>query len=115
MRRAALLLAFGLLLVAGCGGNGDDEGQANGAGTTEAASTSGETVFADAGCAGCHTLAAAGASGDVGPDLDELQPAADRVEEQVRSGGGGMPAFEDTLSDAEIDAVSQFVADSAGG
>jgi len=104
MRYVALLLVLGLLLLAGCGGNGDDEGQANG-----------EMVFSDAGCAGCHTLAAAGASGDVGPDLDELQPDADRVEEQVRSGGGGMPAFEDTLSDAEIDAVSQFVADSAGG
>ncbi|MDF2749000.1 MAG: cytochrome c class [Gaiellaceae bacterium] len=115
MRPIALLLALGLLLLAGCGGNDDDEGQGNGDTTTEAASASGEMVFAEAGCGGCHTLAAAGASGGVGPNLDELQPDADQVEEQVRSGGGGMPAFEDTLSDAEIDAVAQFVADSAGG
>ena len=114
MRRVALLLALGLLLLAGCGGNGDDEGQGNGDTTTQAASASGEMVFAEAGCGGCHTLAAVNASGAVGPNLDELQPDADQVEEQVRSGGGGMPSFEDTLSEAEIDAVAQFVADSAG-
>ena len=60
------------------------------------------------------TLAAAGSNGNVGPNLDELAPDAGEVEEQVRS-GGGMPAFEDTLSDAEIDAVSRYVADAAAG
>ena len=30
----------------------------------------GKAVFASAGCSGCHTLAAAGASATVGPDLD---------------------------------------------
>ena len=32
----------------------------------------------------------------------------------MRNGGGGMPAFEGTLSDAEIAAVSQYVAENAG-
>jgi mono/diheme cytochrome c family protein len=36
------------------------------------------------------------------------------VEDQVRNGGGGMPAFEGDLSDAEIQAVAQYVVDSAG-
>ena len=31
----------------------------------------GKGVFADAGCGSCHTFAEAGASGTVGPDLDE--------------------------------------------
>jgi cytochrome c oxidase subunit 2 len=31
-------------------------------------------VFANNGCAGCHTLAAASAGGSVGPDLDKTLP-----------------------------------------
>lgn len=36
----------------------------------------GKTVFNSAGCAACHTFAAAGSSGSVGPDLDTA-PAMD--------------------------------------
>jgi mono/diheme cytochrome c family protein len=39
----------------------------------------------------------------------------EEVEEQVRNGGGGMPAFGDQLSDAEIEAVATYVSESAGG
>src|SRR4051794_31055384 len=39
-----------------------------------AAGPAGARVFASAGCASCHTFAAAHASGQVGPDLDQLQP-----------------------------------------
>ena len=35
-----------------------------------AAAAAGKTVFASAGCGACHTLAAAGATGTIGPDLD---------------------------------------------
>ena len=41
-------------------------------------------------------------------------PDKETVEAQVRSGGGGMPAFEGQLSDDEIDAVATYVSDSAG-
>ena len=34
--------------------------------------TNGETIFKGAGCGGCHTLAAAGASGTAGPNLDQI-------------------------------------------
>jgi mono/diheme cytochrome c family protein len=34
----------------------------------------GAQVFANNGCSGCHTLAAAGAGGTVGPNLDEVLP-----------------------------------------
>jgi outer membrane protein assembly factor BamB len=81
--------------------------------TTGAAEANGETVFASS-CGSCHTLAAAGATGSVGPNLDDLMPDAATVEEKVRNGGGGMPAFSGSLSDAEIAAVSQYVAENAG-
>jgi outer membrane protein assembly factor BamB len=73
----------------------------------------GEAVFSE-NCASCHTLAAAGSSGTVGPNLDDLKPGESTVEQQVRNGGGGMPAFQGRLSDAEITAVAKYVADNAG-
>ncbi len=125
----ALLLAVAALALGACGGDdGDDE--AGGGGTTAPAATApadtgggdtaegeadGAEVFANAGCGNCHTLADAGATGAVGPNLDELQPEEDQVAEQVRNGGGGMPAFEGQLSDAEIEAVAQYVASATSG
>lgn len=44
---------------------------ATGPGTTPAA---GKAVFTSAGCSGCHTLAAAGATGTIGPNLDMRLP-----------------------------------------
>ena len=69
-------------------------------------------VFASS-CGSCHTLEAAGTSGTTGPNLDDLMPDEETVEAQVRSGGGGMPAFEGQLSDAEIEAVATYVSESA--
>ena len=66
-------------------------------------------MFASAGCGGCHTFAAAGSTGSVGPDLDEASPSFDAVVEQVRNGGGAMPAFGDELSEQEIQDVAAFV------
>jgi mono/diheme cytochrome c family protein len=86
-----------------------------GAQAAPAASAPGETVFASAGCGGCHTLAAAGATGSVGPNLDELKPDAATVAAVVSDGAGGMPAFGGQLSAAEIQAVADYVASSAGG
>ena len=53
----------------------------------------GAQVFADAGCGSCHTLQAAGSTGTLGPNLDQLKPTRDVVAAQVKSGGGGMPSF----------------------
>ena len=66
-------------------------------------------------CGGCHTLADAGTSGAVGPNLDDAAPDAATVKAFVRGGGGGMPAFGDKLSNAEIDAVAAYVSSVAGG
>ena len=83
-----------------------------GGGASAAGSTDGKTIFST-NCASCHTLAAAGASGTVGPNLDDLKPSLARTKQQVIHGGGSMPAFKGQLSDKQIDAVAKFVADSA--
>jgi len=120
-----LALMLAVLGVAGCGGDDDDGGEsaATAADTAGSATGGGDTggaadgaaVFASAGCGNCHTLSAANASGNVGPNLDELMPDEATVEAQVKSGGGGMPSFEDQLSPEEIQAVAQYVSSSAGG
>jgi len=73
----------------------------------------GDQLFA-ANCAGCHTLAAARASGTVGPNLDQARPSLDETVEVVTNGRGAMPPFGGRLSDEQIQNVSQFVAESAG-
>jgi len=51
-------------------------GGGGGGGGGQAAAPSGEELFSSAGCAGCHTLKAAGATAKVGPDLGKLGDAA---------------------------------------
>jgi outer membrane protein assembly factor BamB len=71
-------------------------------------------VFETAGCASCHTLAAAGSTGTVGPNLDQLKPSDAAVVKQVTNGGGGMPAFGSSLSKAQINSVALYVSSVAG-
>jgi outer membrane protein assembly factor BamB len=71
-------------------------------------------VFETAGCASCHTLAAAGSTGTVGPNLDQLKPSDAAVVKQVTNGGGGMPAFGSSLSKSQIQSVALFVSSVAG-
>jgi sulfite dehydrogenase len=66
-------------------------------------------------CALCHTLKEAGAEGQVGPSLDELRPDAGRVATALRNGLGSMPSFRALLSDAQIEALSWYVARASGG
>ena len=73
----------------------------------------GEAIFSSS-CASCHTLAAAGASGTIGPNLDEAQPDEALVRERVTNGMGVMPSFKGQLSEAQINAVAKYVAESAG-
>jgi cbb3-type cytochrome c oxidase subunit III len=80
----------------------------------EGGAADGKSIFASAGCAGCHTLAAAGATGTVGPNLDEAKPSLDLAIDRVTNGQGGMPSFKGQLSDEQIQAVAKFVADNAG-
>jgi mono/diheme cytochrome c family protein len=69
----------------------------------------GKKVFADSSCGGCHTLKAAGSSGNVGPNLDDKKPSFSKIVSQVERGGGPMPAFKGQLSDKQIQDVAAFV------
>ena len=72
------------------------------------------TQIAQPPCALCHTLKAAGAEGTIGPSLDELGLDQEKVLQAVRNGVGVMPPFKDKLTPEQIEAVSRFVAESAG-
>ena len=67
-------------------------------------------------CGACHVLKAAASEGDIGPNLDSLKPSEEQVKGVVTEGLGVMPAFgeEGLLTSEEIDAVSYYVAISAG-
>ncbi len=107
-------------ITSGTGGSAGSGSGAKGAGASGSgagagqAKVSGAAVFASAGCAGCHTLKAAGATGTIGPDLDQLRPSAATVSGVVRSGAGAMPSFSGKLSDAQIAAVASYVSSVAG-
>jgi cytochrome c6 len=89
--------------------------ETTGAAPSEGDPVAGKAVFTgSAGCTSCHTLADAGATGNVGPNLDDLKPSYAAVEKQVTNGGGVMPAFKDTLTQKQIQDVSAYVSSVAG-
>ena len=75
--------------------------------------TAGKAVF-EANCGSCHTLADAGASGSVGPNLDEAKPAIELVVDRVTNGQGAMPAFGASLEEQQIADVAAYVSSVAG-
>jgi mono/diheme cytochrome c family protein len=86
----------------------------------------GAQVFANNGCGGCHTLAAANAGGTVGPDLDEVLPGQQEseIEESIVNPeamiaqgypAGVMPQeFGTKLSEEELKELVKFLSESAG-
>jgi mono/diheme cytochrome c family protein len=110
---------------------GDDEGALATAGLAQA--KSGEQIFTAAGCAGCHTFAPAGSTGNIGPNLDDLASAAgDRepgtsAEDYIRESltqpeaflaegfGNAMPSYEGRLTDEQIQALVDYLLQTGGG
>ena len=76
----------------------------------------GRAIFQTAGCGRCHTLAAAGTHGEIGPNLDTFRPRPTRssVLFRLTYGAGGMPSFAGRLTERQMEAVADFVARSAG-
>jgi len=75
----------------------------------------GAKIFQSVGCIGCHTLAAAHATGTVGPNLDQAKPSYRRATARVTLGKGVMPSFKGKLSDQQIADVAAYVVQSTGG
>jgi cytochrome c oxidase subunit 2 len=92
----------------------------------------GKAVFEANGCSACHTLKAAGATGKIGPDLDNLvadaaragQPLDTFIRESIVNpdayvekgyAKGIMPKTFSSLPKAQLDALVQFLAQSAKG
>jgi len=120
-RRLPVALAVLVLALAAAGCGGDDEAGGTGVDETTTETTTdgggaeaGREVFV-ARCGSCHTLSDAGTTGTIGPELDGRALSVDRVEDQVRNGGGAMPAFEGDLSEEEIQDVSTYVSEASGG
>ena len=91
------------------GGSTTSTGATAGGGTVSMAVA--KTTFTST-CGGCHTLADAGTSGNVGPNLDQLKPDEATVANQIQHGGGGMPAG--LLKGDELTGVAKYVAAVAG-
>ncbi|MHB8649988.1 MAG: cytochrome c [Gaiellaceae bacterium] len=111
-----MLAAAAALLAAGCGTGGKASGHVD--------QRNGQKLFSGAGrCAGCHTLAAAGASGTVGPNLDNAF-RADRqqgfaqstiqnvVLDQIREASAPMPR--NLVQGQDAQDVAAYVAAVAG-
>lgn len=119
-RIALVLVALALGLGAVACGGGDEGADTTTETTTDETTTDGDALAAGRAvfvetCGACHTLSDAGTTGTIGPSLDGVTFSTDQIEQQVRNGGGGMPAFEGDLTDVEIQAVSEYVAEAAGG
>jgi len=140
MRRLAPLLAAPLLLVlafllAGCSTSKPGEAvtqplPSTVVGTVPAATTTpatvpseyqhgdpvaGKQVFETAGCKGCHTLEDAGATGTVGPNLDQAKPPLSLAVMRVTQGAGAMPSFKGQLTTKQIADVTAYVVKATGG
>ena len=92
-------------------------GATEGGTTTEAPAgdaAAGKQVFESAGCVACHTLADAGSTGTVGPNLDDAKPLATLVVTRVTEGAGAMPSFKDKLTEQQIQDVAAYVSSAAG-
>ena len=92
-------------------------GATEGGATTEAPTgdaAAGKQVFESAGCVACHTLADAGSTGTVGPNLDDAKPPATLVVTRVTDGAGAMPSFKDKLTEQQIQDVAAYVSSVAG-
>lgn len=108
----ALLAMAGMVATIVVDDGGEQEaGSANTVVELTAREQRGGAVFRRT-CATCHTLAAAGSSGEVGPNLDLVQPSAGRVLQTIEHGSVGysatMPAR--LLDGPDAGAVAAYVA-----
>ena len=95
--------------------------QQEAAGGGPGAASSGKQIFDDQNCDTCHTLADAGSTAQVGPDLDKVLPGKDAdfvresiVDPNAKIEEGFQPDlmpkdFDEKLSDAQLDALVKYL------
>jgi len=88
-------------------------GAVAGTGVVAEQPTDGKSIFS-ANCGSCHTLADAGTTGTVGPNLDQSRPSKELAVDRVTNGQGAMPSFKDSLDAQQIEAVADYVSTAAG-
>jgi cytochrome c oxidase subunit II len=98
------------------GGEGGEGGEADG-----------QAIFTDLGCGGCHTLADAGSTAQVGPNLDTVLEGVDadyvstaivEPNEEISEGfqPGVMPQdYADQIPEAELDVLVDYLLEATGG
>jgi mono/diheme cytochrome c family protein len=106
---AAAALAFAAVALATDGG-----GEAGPPPASRAAHSSGRELFARMGCGSCHRFAAAGSTGQIGPDLDLKLPnhTRDSLIAKIVSPGEAsvMPAnFRGRMDDDDLAALANFL------
>jgi mono/diheme cytochrome c family protein len=113
---AAGLAAAGVAFAAVALATDDDGGRrpvtAGAPAAVEGESASGRDLFARMGCGSCHRLAAAGSTGEFGPDLDVQLAGHTResLKAKILSPGGMMPAnFGERMNAAELSALVEFL------
>jgi cytochrome c551/c552 len=110
---AAAALAFAAVAL----GVGIDGGSDNPRASAAPEDGSGPAVFARMGCGSCHALAAAGSTGQIGPDLDSALEHHTRAtliaQITAPAGNGGFSAMPDDfasrMSSAELDSLVDFL------
>jgi mono/diheme cytochrome c family protein len=97
-----------------------------GAAPPEVEGGAGAQVFANNGCGGCHTLAAANSGGTTGPNLDEVLPGQKEaeIEESIVEPNAkiaqGYPAnvmpetFKESIEPEELKELVEYLAENAG-
>ena len=114
---AVIVVVFGIALPALVLAGNDEDKTRKGPGGVDlnARQMNGRELFAQ-NCAQCHTLHAVNAVGKVGPNLDELRPPKELVENAIEEGrargNGQMPA--DLVTGTDAQDVANFVAVVAG-
>ncbi|HEY7806815.1 MAG TPA: cytochrome c [Croceibacterium sp.] len=69
----------------------------------------GRDLFNTYSCSACHTLADAGSTGSVGPDLDNPNLTHDAIVSRIEMGGGPMPSFAGQISEADIGKLADYI------
>jgi mono/diheme cytochrome c family protein len=134
MRTRVLLLVCLAAILSGCGGGAlvaptaaTVVGSLPTATAVKGDPAAGKTIFASSGCAGCHTFKPAGATGKVGPDLDNLASDAQKagqgsLDQYTASSiknpsayvvpgykAGVMPSYGSQLSDKQIADLTAYL------